>query len=100
MIALQFPYLSIALLLFSGCSQKDEFEIWQEEGCVKLLLEDRENKELELIYLQEIRIAQENNDLEAYQFYFKEYLRVPRLKIPEELKSHPNYFIGGEREKY
>ena len=38
-------------LFFLGCSTKDEFKIWEEKENQKLLLEDRENKELELIYL-------------------------------------------------
>lgn len=70
------------------------------EELITLLKKDRENKELELEYLEQIRIAQENNDQEAFEFYFQEYVRVERLKIPEELKKHPNYFQGGLKVKY
>ncbi|MBV54158.1 MAG: hypothetical protein CL816_08930 [Coxiellaceae bacterium] len=90
----------ILLLLCTGCTSKDEFQIWQNKSILKLLSEDRENKELELIYLNEIRKAMHNNDYDAYEFYFNEYISVPRLDIAEELKTHPNYFIGGEKVKY
>lgn len=66
----------------------------------ELLRQDRENKELELVYLQEIREAQKNNDRDAYEFYFREYIKVPRLKIPEWMKEDPQYFEGGESVKY
>ena len=66
----------------------------------ELLRQDRENKELELVYLQEIREAQKNNDRDAYEFYFREYINVPRLKIPEWMKEDPDYFEGGESVKY
>ncbi len=70
------------------------------EELTTLLKKDRENKQLELEYLEQIRIAQENNDQEAFEFYFQEYVGVERLKIPEELKNHPNYFQGGLKVKY
>jgi hypothetical protein len=66
----------------------------------ELLLQDRENKELELVYLQEIREAQQNNDADAFEFYFKEYFDVPRLDIPEWMKEDPEYYEGGESIKY
>lgn len=65
-----------------------------------MLIEDRQNKQQELIFLNEIKAAQENDDWEAYQFYFDEYMEVPRLDIPEELKQHPDYFQGGQGVKY
>ena len=65
-----------------------------------LLAEDRKNKMLELEYLEQIRLAQENNDTEAFEFYFQEYVDVERLEIPEELKKEPNYFQGGIKVKY
>lgn len=85
--------MSALVLLCLGCKKEDLSK-------KALLLEDKENKELELMYLNEIKIAQENNDTEAYDFYFREYINVPRLDIPEELKDHPDYFIGGDRVKY
>jgi hypothetical protein len=65
-----------------------------------LLAEDKKNKMLELEYLEQIRLAQENNDTEAFEFFFQEYADVERLKIPEELKKEPNYFQGGIKVKY
>lgn len=66
----------------------------------RLLAQDRINKELELEYLEQIRIAQENNDTEAFEFFFQEYVDVERLEIPEELKKDPRYFQGGLKVKY
>ena len=65
-----------------------------------LLARDAKNKKLELEYLEQIRIAQENNDTEAFEFFFQEYVQVERLEIPEELKKEPNYFQGGLKVKY
>lgn len=65
-----------------------------------LLAEDKKNKMLELEYLEQIRIAQENNDTQAFQFFLQEYVDVERLDIPEELKKDPNYFQGGIKVKY
>ena len=65
-----------------------------------LLAQDKQNKLLELEYLEQIRIAQENNDTEAFEFFFQEYIDVERLEIPEELKKEPNYFQGGDKVKY
>lgn len=90
----------ILSLLFAGCTSKDEFQIWQDKSNIKLLAEDRKNKELELLYLHEIREAMKNNDEDAFKFYFNEYISIPRIDVPEKLKSHPNYFIGGEKVKY
>lgn len=83
------------LLLLLGCKPKGFTE-----AEINLLLEDRENKQLELMYLEEIRQAQINNDHDAYEFYLEEYIKVPRLEIPEELKAHPKYFIGGQNINY
>ena len=55
---------------------------------------------LELEYLEQIRIAQENNDTEAFKFFLQEYINVERLEIAEELKKEPNYFQGGNKVKY
>ena len=111
--------LSIILILFlSGCSrpanqnsQETKTEVrWQtinetisvkmQTEVDKLLAEDKANKMLELEYLEQIRIAQENNDTEAFQFFLQEYVEVDRLEIPEELKKEPNYFQGGNKVKY
>ena len=62
--------------------------------------QDKENKLLELEYLEEIRIAQENNDTEALHFYLQEYFNVPRLEFDEKQKKDKRYFIGGQKIKY
>jgi hypothetical protein len=65
-----------------------------------LLAQDTKNKKLELEYLEQIRVAQENNDTDAFEFFLEEYIKVERLEIPEELKSEPNYMEGGLKVKY
>ena len=90
----------ISLLLFSCTAKQDRFQEWQDKEIKELLLEDKKNKELELIYLEEIRIAEENEDKDAFQYYFQEYINVPRLHIPDHLKEHPDYYHGGLEVKY
>ena len=65
-----------------------------------LLEQDARNKALEKEYLEEIRIAEENNDQEAFKFYLSEYVKVERLKLPEWIKKEPNYVKGGLNIKY
>ena len=62
--------------------------------------EDKSNKLIELEHLEQIRIAQENNDREAFEFFFQEYAEVERLKLPQWIKEEPNYFQGGLKVKY
>ena len=47
-----------------------------------------------------MQIAQENNDHEAFNYFFQEYMKIPRLAIPQNLKNHKKYFRGGDRIKY
>ena len=91
----------LILVFFTSCvATKDDFQEWQDESVAELLAEDKANKELELMYLDEIGSAQDNNDSEALDFYLREYLNVPRLDIPDHLKSDPRYFEGGNSIKY
>jgi len=95
-------YLFLILSLI-GCSQPTIVETNSEEinkEIDQLLAQDKKNKLLELEYLEQIRIAQENNDTEAFEFFLEEYIDVERLNIPEELKKDPNYFQGGQKVKY
>ena len=91
------------ILLLTGCGQpiiiETESEDIQKE-INDLLAQDKKNKLLELEYLEQIRVAQENNDTEAFEFFLQEYIDVDRLEIPEELKKDPNYFQGGQKFKY
>ena len=52
------------------------------------------------MYLKEMQIAEENNDQEAFNYFFQEYMKIPRLVIPQNLKNHKKYFRGGDRIKY
>ena len=65
-----------------------------------ILEKDAQNKALEREYLEEIRIAEENNDQEAFKFYLSEYVKVERLKLPDWIKKEPNYVKGGLNIKY
>lgn len=88
--------MKVFILLFivlSGCATYTESE-------ELLLKQDADNKRLELIYLKEIQQAQLNNDQEAFDYFLTAYLEVPRLEIPEKLKEHPDYLVGGENVKY
>ena len=99
----------ILFLIIMGCKNpvsisQEKQEVARSEELQKeiddLLAEDKKNKLLELEYLEQIRIAQENNDTESFEFFFQEYVEVERLDIPEELKKEPNYFQGGLKVKY
>ena len=90
-------------LLLTGCVQPTIIETESEDiqkEINDLLAQDKKNKLLELEYLEQIRLAQENNDTEAFEFFLQEYVDVERLDIPEELKKDPNYFQGGLKVKY
>ena len=65
-----------------------------------VLKKDAENKKLEREYLEEIRIAQVNNDEEAFRYYLDEYFKIERLDLPDWLKKEPNYVKGGLKVKY
>lgn len=98
----------IILLCLTGCNQSTIIETEIKEQKPKeiqreidsLLAQDKKNKLLELEYLEQIRIAQENNDTDAFKFFLQEYVQVERLEIPEELKKDPDYFQGGIKVKY
>lgn len=56
-----------------------------------ILAEDAENKRWEGIYLKEIAIAQDNDDHDAYKFFIVEYIKLPRMKLPDWMKQEPGY---------
>ena len=91
------------VLCLTGCVRPTIIETESEDISKEtndLLAQDKKNKLLELEYLEQIRLAQENNDTEAFEFFLQEYVDVDRLDIPEELKKDPNYFQGGLKVKY
>ncbi len=57
----------------------------------EIIKQDLHNKQTELNILRELYIAQLNQDEESFKFFVTEYIRVPRLKLTEEQKQHPNY---------
>tara|TARA_B100000085_G_C18388903_1_gene449638 strand:- start:95 stop:412 length:318 start_codon:yes stop_codon:yes gene_type:complete len=102
-------YLSLIFIVFASCNHSSDFKpedtkvsrsADMQEEINKLLAKDKANKLLELEYLEQIRIAQENNDTEAFEFFFQEYAEVERLKLPKWIKEEPNYFQGGLKVKY
>lgn len=58
----------------------------------QLLEQDREYKLLEEEYLREIAIAQDNDDQDAYKFYFNEYIQVPRIPLEGWMENEPEYY--------
>ena len=87
-------------ILISGCitvklpdinDTKFSRSLEYQEQIDRLLAVDAENKKWEMIYLREIAAAQQNDDHEAYKFFVAEFIRIPRLKLPEWLKKEYNY---------
>lgn len=58
----------------------------------QLLQQDKQNKLEEENYLREIAIAEENQDQDAYQFYFDEYIKVPRIPLEEWMEQEPEFY--------
>jgi hypothetical protein len=65
-----------------------------------LLALDASYKYEEKMYLEEMRIAQINDDEQAFMFFIREYARVKRLNLPDWIKQEPNYIQGGIKVKY
>ena len=57
----------------------------------EMLAADADNKKWERIYLKEIEAAQKHQDIGAYEFFLREYIELPRLKIPKWMKAEPGY---------
>ena len=57
----------------------------------EIIQQDLENKQRELNLLREIRVAQQNEDEEAYQFFMEDFYQIPRLVLTEEQKKHPKF---------
>ena len=103
--------LSLVLILFAGCKSITSCFLIELEGPFPedtkllrspehqkeidaLLAADAENKKWEKVFLKEIKAAQRNNDLGAYYFFFEEFMRIPRLILPEWMKKEPGYVPG------
>lgn len=99
MMVKSFLIFSLSLLICAGCSVKNQTSkdttVSRSPEMQKyiddLLAEDAANKQLEREYLHEIAVAQEHNDHDAYKFYVVEFIKVPRLEIPEWMKKEPGY---------
>ena len=57
----------------------------------EIIQRDLENKQRELNLLRDIRVAQQNDDEEAYQFFMEDFYEIPRLVLTEEQKKHPRF---------
>ena len=60
----------------------------------ELLAADAENKKWERLFLKEIEAAQKHQDWAAYQYFLREYIITPRLKLPEWIQKEPGYVPG------
>jgi len=74
--------------------------IEMQEEINAILAKDAEIKQIEKEYLEEIRIAQANNDEDAFRFFLREYVNVKRMNLPDWMKEEPNYVEGGIGIKY
>ena len=63
-----------------------------QQEITQLLLIDKQNKLLEEEYLREIAIAEENQDQDAYKFYFNEYIEVPRIPLEDWMEQEPGFY--------
>ena len=91
---------ALVIILLSGCTHvnkvvKTDTSVSRSSEYQKeideLLAVDAENKRWERIYLKEIAIAQDNNDPESYKFFIIEYIKLPRMILPEWMKKEPGY---------
>ena len=89
----------LLLLLFTSCIRQKPKPDWSAE-ITEIIRRDAENKKEEIMILQEIEVAQQNEDRGAFMFFFEEYMKIQRLNINESWKSHPEYIEGGIDVKY
>ena len=89
--------LILTTLLITGCNTSvKETKITRsteyQQEITQLLEIDKQNKLLEEEYLREIAIAEENQDQDAYKFYFGEYINVPRIPLEDWMKKEPEFY--------
>lgn len=80
--------IQIILIYLVGCSDQNIDDSHIHDDIVQ---RDLTNKQYELDVLRELYIAQLNNDEDAFVYYVTEYVRIPRLELNIEQKSHPRY---------
>lgn len=85
-------------LLFICCCTKPA-PVWDSE-ITAIIQQDAKNKMNEFVCLKEIKIAEENDDRDAFYYFLTEYMKIPRLEIKDEWKTHPDYIEGGQIIKY
>ena len=69
-----------------SCTADQQFDVHAE-----IIQQDLQNKQTELNILRELYRAQQHQDEESFKFFVSEYIRVPRLVLTDEQKSHPGY---------
>lgn len=79
-------YVVFLMLLLTSCVKENSHTIHD-----NIIEQDLINKQTELDILRELKRAQHNDDEEAFKFYVSEYVRVPRLQLTAEQKTHPKY---------
>lgn len=93
-------YFAIFILFLIGCGKlpkntsTKEVEAVAEKSYTQydaIIQQDLENKQRELNLLREIRVAQQNADKEAYQFFMEDFHAIPRLVLTEDQKKHPKF---------
>lgn len=87
-------YILLIPLLLSCCAKPSP--IWDDE-VTEIIRQDAINKADQILCLEVIREAEENNDTDGFNFYISEYTRIPRLEIKDEWKTHPEYVEGPQR---
>jgi hypothetical protein len=87
-------YIPLIIVLLIGCASQPvttKTEAVDYSQYDDIVMQDLKNKQKEILILREIKIAQDNNDTEAYEFFMQEYFDVPRLKLTADQKQHPQY---------
>ena len=87
-------YIPLTLVLLISCASQPvttKTETVDYSKYDEIVMQDLQNKQRELVILREIKLAQDNNDTDAYEFFMQEYFDVPRLELTDTQKQHPLY---------
>lgn len=89
----------IFLLTLVSCNKKPNIEdtgvvrtTEYKAEIIEFLKMDKQYKLSEENCLREIAIAQDNNDEEAYRFFFAEYMDIPRMPIEDWMREEPGFY--------